>query len=60
MWNKLKSLFKADNSIKSMLYVGNMIDTLLLHIEGSVKEGEGMRNAAIDAIIEILQEEKTK
>lgn len=55
--NELKSLFASDKALNSVSVVLSGVSQMVSFIEQSVSE-ESKRNAAIDAVIKLLEAEK--
>jgi hypothetical protein len=57
MLGELKAVFKQECSLANISAVINGVDQLIKYIESNIAN-ESLRNAAIDAVIKLLQDEK--
>lgn len=60
MFNKLFSLFKSSTAISHIANIADMVDNMVQLFEKEFAADKDAKNAAIDSIIQILQEHKNK
>ena len=59
MWNTLFALFKSEISVTSLRDMANAISSLMFILQKDYLKDGNARDAAIDAVCEILQSHKS-
>jgi hypothetical protein len=60
VFNELKNLFQPEYSLKAIALIATTIHELINLFDEELLKDESCKNAAIDALISILQSEKSK